>query len=148
MKQWMNIQKKKRKRYTEIIKVFLFLKEVRMSNWTYVIGAIEIDTFSKNALEIITDIISKAPKVTGSEEDMVIFVNQPTGYNVFCSSGTKWETRVVLTLYGSLRDRNIEDTEKELKLLIRYLIKKLDDEDLFYSISISDGINNKKILSY
>lgn len=119
-----------------------------MSNWTYVIGAIEIDTFSKNALEIITDIISKAPKVTGSEEDMVIFVNQPTGYNVFCSSGTKWETRVVLTLYGSLRDRNIEDTEKELKLLIRYLIKKLDDEDLFYSISISDGINNKKILSY
>jgi hypothetical protein len=115
-----------------------------MSVWTYVTGAIAIDTYSEEAIEKVEDFLSTAPKITGSERNVDIFINQPTGYNVSESRLSKddrlvwdrYETRVIITLHGTLRDREIIETQKEVELFIQALEERFDID--YKSILVTD----------
>lgn len=121
-----------------------------MSHWTTINAVIEIDTNiqSKVIKEIVAHRLSEAPKITGSEGNAEMFINQPSGYN--CSSdldcdncvfninnkciseGTKnckfqeFQTVVILTISGHLRDRYKDQTEKEWKAFLEYTKEAFD----------------------
>lgn len=109
-----------------------------MSWWTYINGTIKVWSIGETQAEIeyyLKSVLDHLPRVTGSEEDMQIYVNKINGYNSSCSHdefgnpsnlGTGYfkdfETQdtYLLTLDGSLRDRKIEETKKEFfKWLVR-----------------------------
>lgn len=131
-----------------------------MSYWTHVNGSIVLDTYLQESNEVIhqqvQEVINKAPKVTGSESDMQVFINHPEGYNfstnmdclhcpyfegyeldksghqrfINCCSDEDFEcpegefqTVVILTLYGDLRDRTIKETKEELDAFVKYIEK-------------------------
>ena len=92
-----------------------------MSQWSYIYGVIVIDTgLSTTALKDINKFLKTAPKITGSEKDADIFVNQPSGYNFATdddNGGTLHvHTVVILTIHGCLRDKNKKQTKKEFEL--------------------------------
>ena len=127
-----------------------------MSYWTHIIGVLHVDTYIEhdNIAEYVEDILKNAPKITGSEGDADIFVNQQSGYCIFtscdcnrceykdtiqfvdtggfvceapddykCPSG-KYQTRVVITVCGDLRDRMQSETKKEWNAFHQYLAKE------------------------
>lgn len=98
-----------------------------MSQWTYVIGAIEID--SLNGMEItvenVNNFLLTAPKITGSERNAEIYVNKQTG----------WNKAIVISIFGMLRDRTLYKTKKEVKEFISELSKQFDIE--YQSIKIT-----------
>lgn len=98
-----------------------------MSLWTHVVGAIHANFYAEsteeawdNALLILKD----APKVTGSEGDMQTFVHPLDGYNnseYNNGEDRQWQTCMVVSLVGDLRDRTIEQTNQELKAFLDYV---------------------------
>ncbi len=103
------------------------------------------------------DILNSAPKITGSECNAQIFVNVLDGYNSYvgrdckkcaykdtiihleeggftceadedylCQEG-EYQTRVVITIIGNLRDRCIERTKKEYNKFFKYVENKFGD---------------------
>ena len=110
-----------------------------MSMWTHIVAAFDVDTHTE-----VDDIeayarkkLENAPKITGSEEDAVVFVNAVPGHNVStsCDCGRcehwaanhkvcnapedydcpygEYQTRVVITVMGDLRDREPVETWNE-----------------------------------
>ena len=118
-----------------------------MSKWAHIVASIDVDTYiESNTIESdVKEMLKKAPKITGSEEDAHIFVNVLSGSNHItscdcrnCEYGTtreysgkrkgsfrchkpegykcpegRYQTRVVITVIGDLRDKSIAKTEKE-----------------------------------
>ena len=95
-----------------------------MSKWTHIVGAIYLDTFrelDRNDLkEHIEGLVAKAPQITGSEENAMTFVNVDD-YN----SVAGFQTCVVVTVVGDLRDRDRFETIAETKAFIEYFKKNL-----------------------
>lgn len=56
-----------------------------MSRWTHVVGCLYVDTHTENhnIKEYVEGLLELAPKITGSERDCDIFVNQLTGHNTW-----------------------------------------------------------------
>lgn len=110
-----------------------------MSVWTHIVAVLDVNTYAE-----VDDIeayarkkLENAPKITGSEEDAVVFVNAVPGYNIStgadcsrCEHGAanhtvcnapedyvcphgEYQTRVVVTVQGDLRDREQEQTWSE-----------------------------------
>ncbi len=54
-----------------------------MSRWTHVVGCLYVDTYTekKDIKGYVEKLLSKAPKITGSERDCDIFVNPLSGHN-------------------------------------------------------------------
>jgi hypothetical protein len=110
-----------------------------MSNWTHIIGAIHVETYieRKNIKKYIEKIIKDAPKITGSEDDADVFINPLSDYNVSSLKEDKngnyitYQTRVCITLVGNLRDRDINQTEKEYFEFINFIKEK--EFDIYYS---------------
>lgn len=104
----------------------------------------------------VEDKLKNAPKITGSEEDAAVFVNPEPGYNIsiscdcdrcdykhtienyedgsygccapddyVCPRG-KYQSRVIITVYGDLRDRMRAQTRKEWNDFHRFVAKELD----------------------
>lgn len=121
-----------------------------MSAWTHIVATIDVDTCIEddNIQKRMHEILKYAPKITGSERDADVFVNVLSGYNttsigcdkcehktnikgyLHCDADENFEciskeyqTRVVITIIGNLRDRHIEQTKKEYKEFIKYLGK-------------------------
>lgn len=98
-----------------------------MSLWTHVTGAIYVNMYSQSneqTLNHARHMLANAPKVTGSEGDMQTYVNILNGYSyVEFDNGIKrkWQTGVIISLVGDLRDRTIEKTNKELKAFLDYI---------------------------
>lgn len=114
-----------------------------MSSWTYVNGLIEVDTFAQTDAEAIfkaQTVVNHLPRITGSEGAAHFVVvpmpgwpNHSSGVDElghFSNLGDKrysrpWtpfqsETRVLLALHGSLRDRWFDQTLREtIKCLSR-----------------------------
>lgn len=118
-----------------------------MSRWTYVTGAVVLDTYSNNAIKEVEEFLKTAPKITGSEKNAEIFINQPNGNNVFESSWSEelgdyvlkeYQTDVILTIHGALRDREIDRTKTEVSSFLDALKKKFDID--FKSIQVMDDI--------
>lgn len=107
----------------------------------------------KNIKEVVENMLKDAPKITGSERNADIFVNVLSGYNVSmgadcehckykntiihhktggftceadddyeCPKG-EYQTRVIITVAGNLRDRLKEQTKREYKEFYNYLKK-------------------------
>lgn len=84
-----------------------------MSRWTHIVAAIDVDTFiaSKTIKSDVEKLLEDAPEITGSEGPADVFVNVLHGYNVYASED--YQTRVVITVIGDLRDKTGKATEKE-----------------------------------
>lgn len=126
-----------------------------MSSWTHIAAVIDVDTniISKNLQKKVEELLSKAPKITGSEGDADVFINVLSGYNYYTSSDCReckygesfieneseeescdadefficpsgnYQTRVVITILGDQRDRMREQTKKEYKEFMRFIEK-------------------------
>ena len=89
-----------------------------MSMWTHIVASIAVDTFkeSDTIKEDVEKMLEDAPKITGSERPADVFVNVLSGYNISIYEDDKhkvYQTRVVITVVGDLRDRTKAQTEKE-----------------------------------
>lgn len=121
-----------------------------MSCWTHVIGSLYIETCTKrkNIKKYVEKMLKDAPKITGSEEDVAIFVNSLPGYNVSSwernKDDTDWEhyqTCVCMSLAGDLRDRQSPQTEEEFKRFFEFIKDKFM---IYYgSVSIYDEFTGK-----
>lgn len=101
-----------------------------MSKWTHITGAIHIDTFRElnkpELQEHIEGVLAKAPQITGSEGNAEFFVNVLGGYNTYIfdpdlNEDTGYQTDVVITINGDLRDREVVETLAETKAFLHYL---------------------------
>lgn len=108
----------------------------------------------ENIKEWVENQLKEAPKITGSEQDADIFVNVLSGHNTWsscdcehckygesvthleeggfqcdaeegynCPEG-KYQTCVVITIVGDLRDRTEEQTKMELDKFLKYIKNK------------------------
>lgn len=135
-----------------------------MSKWAHIVASIDVDTYiESNTIESdVKEMLKKAPKITGSEEDAHIFVNVLPGYNVTscydcrrCEHCTreyiddgeirygcckpegcecpeiKYQTRVVITVIGDLRDTEIPQTEKEWIAFKKFIDEEVDDRGFY-----------------
>lgn len=116
-----------------------------MSKWTHITGAIHIDTFREldkpQLKEHIEGELVKAPQITGSEENAETFVNVLGGYNTWSydvelDMDMEYQTDVVITLNGDLRDRETIETLAEAKAFLEFLRKNFYIVN--YSITIED----------
>ena len=111
-----------------------------MSLWTHVTGAIYVIMYSQSiahTLNYARLMLANAPKVTGSEGDMQTYVNILNGYNyVEFENGAKrkWQTGVIISLVGDLRDRTIDQTKQELEIFLDYI---KDNQCFMRSLSVS-----------
>lgn len=113
---------------------------------------------SKTIESDVKELLKEAPKITGSEEDAHIFVNvlpgsnhitscdcrnceydktreffgkgryrcyKPEGYE--CPEG-RYQTRVVITIIGDLRDKSIAETEKEWLSFKNFIENEIGDD--------------------
>lgn len=111
-----------------------------MSLWTHVIGVINVNMYTQSDEQTLNHaryMVAHAPKVTGSEGDMQTYVNILNGYNyVEFENGTKrkWQTGVIISLVGDLRDRTIDKTKQELETFLDYI---KDNKCFMHSLSVS-----------
>lgn len=111
-----------------------------MGLWTHVTGAIYVNMYShsnERTLNYARHMLANAPKVTGSVDDMQTYVNILNGYNyVEFDNGVKrkWQTGVIISLVGNLRDRTIEKTNQELKVFLDYI---KDNQCFMRSLSVT-----------
>lgn len=89
-----------------------------MSRWTHIVAAIDVDTYieSKIIKSDVEKLLEDAPKITGSERDASVFVNVLPGHNIsiYDEDGFReFQSRVVITVIGDLRDKTGTKTRKE-----------------------------------
>ena len=117
-----------------------------MSRWTHIVAAIDVDTYieSENLQGDVNELMKYAPKITGSESDADVFINILSGHNVSCWEDGKhnnYQTRIVITIIGDLRDRSHKITEKEWTKFKKFIETKIDKkgwEIRNYSCNIID----------
>ncbi len=130
-----------------------------MSSWTYIRGVIEVEPMGETQPQkryILDTILNHLPLVTGSERDMEVYVIQPNGHNESSDcdefgystnnlvdwNGRKtshgWlekQSRYLLILDASLRDRQFEYTFQELMKWMTRLSKRIEVCGLLLSVS-------------
>ena len=91
-----------------------------MSHWTHIIASIDVDTYhnDKDIKGYVENILANAPKITGSEGPADVFVNVKSGWNHStwdeeANERERYQTRVVITVLGDLRDRERWRTRDE-----------------------------------
>lgn len=123
-----------------------------MSKWTHVTGCLYVDTYTqrKNIKKYVEKMLEKAPKITGSEGDLDIFVNPLSGYNVSSYKTDEngdwlhYQTCVVITMVGDLRDTEIKYKKPEILEFLKYIEKFLEFDIFYHSISIYEDYTGKK----
>ena len=124
-----------------------------MSCWTHIVAVMHVETFAErvNIEQYVRDLLKDAPAITGSEGPASVFVNAEEGHDIYtsracvicpwkdyydeegncaapenfdCPSG-KFQSRVVITVCGDLRDRMKAETHKEWKAFQKYIFKTL-----------------------
>ena len=117
-----------------------------MSYWTHIIAAIDVETWiTDNGIKgRVEKMLENAPKITGSEGNADVFVSVLSGGNFFISCdcercefsrgetcinedesyecpNAEYQTRVAITITGSLRDREKSETLSEYNDFIKFL---------------------------
>ena len=103
-----------------------------MSFWTHIVASIDVDTCIEcdTLKSDVAKMLEAAPKITGSEGDADVFVNVLSGYNVFSwrnGNHRQYQTRVVITVVGDLRDRMRERTTKEWRAFKKFVEKSINE---------------------
>lgn len=116
---------------------------------------------------------NKAPKISGSEGDVDIFVNVKRGYDFYISADcnkcqykdtivgdkddsfscespegfecptSSYQSKVAVTIAGDLRDRDLEETSKEIDDFIEFIKKEVAFEIRILSITAHEDWNGK-----
>ena len=114
-----------------------------MSHWTHITACLSVDTFKENRKTIkksIVNYINEAPKITGSEADAEIYLNLQRGYNISSwkqnkyNDFMKYQSCIVISVQGDLRDRTKEQTEKEFKEFLAFIAKEYEIRDYSFNI--------------
>lgn len=114
----------------------------------------------------VKEVLKTAPKITGSEGNADVFINFQSGYNTsihgdcdHCEFGTsvvysedgefscdgpddyvcpdsKYQTCIVISVQGDLRDRMKQQTQKEFDAFMRYIGVKFFIRD--YSVNVEE----------
>lgn len=132
-----------------------------MSWWTYVKGIVEVRPLGRTQTEkryILATVLDHLPRVTGSEKNMNTYIVQKAGYDM-SDSCSEFEQRTRLgngrrgnfetqgTYYllveGSLRDREFQETYRELQKWLCRLAKRVSVEDVMIEVK---GWNRKKLI--
>lgn len=123
-----------------------------MSLWTYITGTIRVEPFGRTQPEkkyILDTVLTHLPLVTGSEENMNVYVTQANGYNSSscCDEFDHWsnledddqrfriQDTYLITVDASLRDRRFETTLKEFNNWICRLSKRVLVDNVLVKIS-------------
>lgn len=131
-----------------------------MSSWTYVKGMVYVSPMGRTQAEtryILDTVLEHLPIVSGSECDMNVYVVQPKGHNSSSSCdefgyetnnlvdryGSKsrksgWlntQTTYILVLDGNLRDREFEQTYRELQKFLCRLAKRVSVDRIMVEVS-------------
>jgi len=114
-----------------------------MSWWTHITASLDVDTYieSDNIKEHVEKLLEKAPKITGSEGPADVFVNVLSGHNhsIYDDEGFReFQTRVVITIIGDLRDRYKDQTEDEWNKFKAFIGEDENDESF---IKDPNGLN-------
>lgn len=140
-----------------------------MSYWTYINGTIKVNPMGRTQAEkryILDTVLNHLPQVTGSEDDMHIYVVQPQGCasskscdeygmrtnNLIDRYGRKDRNRgwlrvqetYILVLEGHLRDRMFNETYRELQKWLCRLAKRIDIDDVLIQVK---GYNKSEIIT-
>ena len=124
-----------------------------MSMWTYVSGTIQVHVEGRTQPEIeyvLKTVLEHLPKVTGSEEDMKVYINRRDGYSMSShwdefghrsNLGTGYygsfeiQNIYFLTVDGTLRDRTFEETLKEFSKWLTRLSRRIWVRDVLVEVS-------------
>lgn len=124
-----------------------------MSCWTHIVGVLYIETYTNNIFieNEVKERLKYAPQITGSEQNVDIFVNPLSGYNTSITSKFKFfthtknfQTVVAVTIVGDLRDRKIKQTKEEYHNFKKY-IESLGYDIYYDSCSIFDEYNKVEV---
>ena len=117
---------------------------------------LETEIHETNIKEVVEECLQNAPKITGSEGNADMFVNVPSGHTrstmIDCEhcpfgrtiihykegftckkpegyecKGAEYQTTVIITIAGSLRDRDKLQTATEYKAFLEWLSKNFYD---------------------
>lgn len=130
-----------------------------MSSWTYIKGTVTVQPMGRTQAEkryILDTVLEHLPLVTGSEQDMNIYVIQKNGHNsssscdefgystnnLVDSCGDRSRKRgwlrtqdeYILVVDGSLRDRIFKETLQEFTKWLCRLAKRISIEDVLIEI--------------
>lgn len=131
-----------------------------MSSWTYINGTITVSPMGRTQAEkryILDTVLEHLPLVTGSEEDMNVYIIQKNGTNSSCSCdefgettnnlvdryGDKSRTKgwlemqdeYILVIDASLRDRVFKQTFKEFQNWLCRLAKRVTINRVLVEVS-------------
>lgn len=131
-----------------------------MSWWSYIHGTIVVSPVGRTQAEkryVLDTVLNHLPQVTGSEEDMNVYVIQKNGYNSSCSHdefgqctnnlidryGCKnrkygWlrmQDEYMLVVDGSLRDRDFEETLRAFQKWLIRLSKRVSVRSVLVKIN-------------
>ena len=108
-----------------------------MSSWTYINGVITVFPMGRTQPEkryIVDTILEHLPRVTGSEGDMNVHVIKKAGYDGSSShnefderipwNDNKTQSKYLIVIEASLRDRYFEETLRELNKWLNRLAKR------------------------
>lgn len=139
-----------------------------MSHWVHITSCMSVDTCMQydddNLLKVVKEIMKRAPKITGSEEDASVYINIQNGYTCstnmdceHCEYGNtrkslekgsfqcntpdgyrcpdrEYQTCVVISIQGDLRDRLPSQTQKEFSEFYKFIEDRFIVRD--YSLNI------------
>lgn len=123
-----------------------------MSMWTHIHGTIKVFPIGRTQAEktyILQTILDHLPRVTGSEEDMQVYVNKLNGTTTSDSSDEfgintnllerdngwmRTQDYYMLTVQGDLRDREFTETYKEFLNWLCRLSKRCNVIDILVRI--------------
>jgi hypothetical protein len=118
---------------------------IKMSRWTHIAAVLHIDTdvMDKNIEDLVSDKIKNAPAITGSERNVDIFVNVLSGHNTSIYNNGMWEkfqTCLVITIVGDLRNRTERQTTRDYKKFTKYLTEDCDFDVYNEAVNIKANI--------
>lgn len=123
-----------------------------MSSWTYIKGLVEVMPFGRTQAEkryILDTVLDHLPLVTGSENDMNVYIIKRKGHDMSSSHnefsqmanngtgiycGFKTQSTYYLLVEGSLRDRKFDETYKEFQNWLCRLAKRLEVSDVLVEV--------------
>lgn len=139
-----------------------------MSRWVHITSCMSVDTCIEdhNLVDLVKTTLEKAPKITGSEENASIYVNLQNGYNTWTNIAcekcdyagidtdkkitecyapadfkcpeAKFQTCVVISIQGDLRDRLPSQTQSQTQKEFSEFYKFVEDHYIIrdYSLNI------------